>query len=274
MSLFAVDKTKCQGDGVCAAVCPVGIIKMGDQDKYPQPIDKAEGSCINCGHCVAVCPHGALSFEAMPVEKCGILPEGWNLTPLQVERLLKGRRSIRAFEQKTVSRDILARVIDAACYAPSGVNRQPVKWLVIHDPAQVSKIAELTIEWMRDLSGKNDPLAGSLNMKSRVEAWDRGEDQICRGAKHLITAYAIKEDNLAAQASTIALTFLELAAVSFGLGVCWAGYVNLAFNKYPPAFEALGISRRCGCLGTMMIGYPKFKYHRIPLRNSPDIKWK
>ena len=76
--------------------------------------------------------------------------------------------------------------------------------------------------------------------------------------------------SLAPAACTIALTYLELAAPSIGLGCCWAGYFYAAATTFPPLQEALALPKNHQCFGAMMAGYPKFNYHRMPLRKYPD----
>jgi len=273
MSLFTIDKAKCRKDGFCAAECPVQIIRIDGTSKLPVAIQGAEERCINCGHCVAVCPHQAFHLASMAPEDCPQLPQGWELAPEQVVQLLKARRSIRVYKEDLVSEDLFLKVLDAARYAPSGTNRQPVRWLIVREPEKVQELARLTIEWMRDLIKDNSELAQSLRFENLVQAWDKGNDLICRKAPHLVVAYGLKGDFVAANAATIALTYLELAALPFKLGTCWAGYLNLALNSYPAAREFTGTSKRCDFLGAMMIGYPKFKYYRIPLRNASQVKW-
>lgn len=71
----------------------------------------------------------------------------------------------------------------------------------------------------------------------------------------------------------IALTFAELAAVSYGLGTCWAGFVMMAARSEAAA-AALRLPAGHKLLGAMMIGYPKVNYHRIPLRAEPQLTWR
>ena len=73
---------------------------------------------------------------------------------------------------------------------------------------------------------------------------------------------------------TIALSYLDLAASSFGLGTCWAGYFHAAATMWPPMRNAVDLPERHTCFGAMMIGYPKYTYHRLPLRNEPRITWR
>lgn len=50
---------------------------------------------------------------------------------LTVEDAIRGRQSVRAFEQRTVPRDLVARVLETANRAPSGSNIQPwTVWVV------------------------------------------------------------------------------------------------------------------------------------------------
>ncbi|MBW2618220.1 MAG: ferridoxin, partial [Deltaproteobacteria bacterium] len=55
---------------------------------------------------------------------------------------------------------------------------------------------------------------------------------------------------------------------------CWAGYLYTAINAYPPLAEALGLPVDHKAYGALMIGYPVFKYHRLPLRNQPRVNWR
>jgi nitroreductase len=66
---------------------------------------------------------------------------------------------------------------------------------------------------------------------------------------------------MALAACIIALTYLELAVTSFGLGACWAGYFSAAANMGPPMKKALGLPEEHNSFGAMMVGYPKYKYH-------------
>ncbi|MFC1858429.1 nitroreductase family protein [Thermodesulfobacteriota bacterium] len=274
MSLFEVDQEKCKRDGICVDECPMGIIEIKGREAFPTPVNAADELCIDCGHCVAVCPHGAFSHSNMTPEQCPDVHMDLLLNAPQIEHLLRSRRSIRNYKTKTVEREVLTQLINIARYAPSGHNAQPVRWLVIYDTVELRKLAGLVIDWMRHLLEKNDPLALALNMSRAVAAWEAGQERICRGAPHVIVTHAPKKERTAPQACTIALTYLELASPSFGLGACWAGYFNVAANFWPPMQESLGLPEGHVSFGAMMVGYPKYTYHRLPLRKKPSIQWR
>jgi nitroreductase len=254
----------------------MAIIELKDEKSLPNPTQDAEELCINCGHCVAVCPHWAMSLRSMNAEQCPPVRKDWLLNPEQVEHFLRSRRSIRAYKEQPVEREVLSKIIDIARFAPSGQNIQPVRWLVIYDSKEVWRLAALVIDWMRDLLKKGAPLAKALHMDRVVDAWgwESGVDRVCRGAPHVIVTHAPKEERTAPQACTIALAYLELAAPSFGLGACWAGYFNVAANVWPPMQEALDLPEGHASFGAMMVGHPKFRYQRLPLRNEARITWR
>jgi nitroreductase/ferredoxin len=273
MTLFTVDEAKCKRDGICVAECPAKIIQLKDEDGVPTPVKGADEFCIQCGHCVAVCPHGALSHQSMSPEQCPPVKREWILDPEKVEHFLRSRRSIRTYKEDPVDREIIAKLIDIARYAPSGHNLQPVQWMVIYDHERVQELAGMVVDWMRFMIKEQPAMAAAMNLDKVVAAWEMGMDNVCRNAPHIILAHAPKEDRTALTACTIALTYLELAVPSFGLGACWAGFFGAAAAFWPPMQESLGLPEGHTCFGAMMVGYPKYRYHRLPLRNDPQIIW-
>ncbi|MFH0786278.1 MAG: nitroreductase family protein [Pseudomonadota bacterium] len=274
MSLFTINQKKCHRDGLCVAECPAKLIEIIGEEGFPAPIAEAEELCINCGHCVSICPHGALSLKTMAPGECLPVRKELFLGPEHCEHFLRSRRSIRNYKEKRVPHDILTRLIEIARYAPTGHNLQPVHWLVIEESKEVHRLAQLVADWMRGQVNQGAEVAIALHMDRVVDAWDKGMDRILRSAPHLIVAHGLKTLAPIQGACTIALTYLDLAAASFGLGTCWAGYFTAAANFYPPLLSTLALPQDHLPYGAMMIGYPKYAYQRMPLRNAPDITWR
>lgn len=274
MSLFMIDQEKCKRDGICVETCPMGIIERKDDMSFPSPADDAENLCIQCGHCVAVCPHGALSLKAMTREQCPPIRKDWLLNPEQGEHFLRSRRSIRVYKDKPVDKETIAKLIGIAGFAPSGHNSQPVEWIVIYDSAEIQKLAGVIIDWMRYMLQQQPAFANFLHMDRVVDRWEKGKDPVCRKAPHVIVAHAFKDNRMAPVAAATALAYLELAAPTFGLGACWAGYFNAAATSWPPMQKSLALPEDHITFGAMMVGYPKYKYHRLPLRKEPKIIWR
>jgi nitroreductase/NAD-dependent dihydropyrimidine dehydrogenase PreA subunit len=269
---FSVDYEKCNQDSLCSLVCPAKIIEM--QDQGPVAIDGAEEACIRCGHCVAICPEAALQLDFLAPESCLPIDDKLQLSVDHVEHFLRSRRSIRAYRQKPVPKAVLEQVLAIASSAPTGSNRQPVKWMVVHEKDKVQAVAGHVIDWMRSVQANQPELAEMFNMARLIGAWENGIDRICRDAPHLLFTYTTKEVRNGSTDCHTAIAYLELALPSFNLGSCWAGYVNFAASNWPPLADFLGFSVGFMCQGAVMVGYPKFDYKRIPKRNTPDITYK
>jgi ferredoxin len=148
MSLFEVNIQTCNKDGICAAVCPAGIISM-QKGECPTPIAGAEDFCIRCGHCVAVCPTASFSHSEMSMEKCPPIQKELQLSIAQCEQFLRARRSIRAYKEQSVPKKELLKLVDIARYAPTGHNSQSVEWLVLGNRDELKHLAGVTVDWMR-----------------------------------------------------------------------------------------------------------------------------
>ena len=274
MSLITVDASKCKQDGICVEVCPVKILEIKPDGTVPSVIFGSDDRCIRCGHCVAVCPHGALSHQDIPMDQCHPVRRNMEIGQEQAEYFLRSRRSIRTYKQTPVDKETLEKLINTARFAPSGRNCQPVKWLVIHDSREVSRFAGMVIDWMRYVQKESPTVAQSFYLSFVIDGWESGVDLICRNAPHLVIAYGDVTNSMAQSSCTIALTYLDLAAPSYGLGTCWAGFFHAAATLWPPLQKALALPENHVCYGAMMTGYPKYAYHRLPARNQADISWK
>lgn len=273
MDLFEINRQTCKKDGICAAVCPSGLIDF-KKGECPTPIAGADELCIRCGHCVAVCPTASLSHREMPMDKCPPILKELRLSRAQCEQFLRARRSIRTYKKQPVPRNEMLQLIDLARYAPTGSNSQSVEWLVLGNRDELKHLAGITVDCMRRMLDNGSGIALSLHYDRVVRRWEEGEDVIFRGAPVVIITHAAKDDFIAPRSSTIALSYLELTATGMSLGCCWAGYFQMAATTYPPMMEALPIPEGHQCLGAMMVGYPRFGYHRLPLRKTPTITWR
>ena len=271
MTTILVDKDLCTRCGICSAVCIVGIIEPADENTLPKVDGTKANMCLGCGQCEAYCPSQALILNDRPDEKVR-LPEGaGNIAPDDLGYYLMKRRSVRNYTKDIVPKEKILELLDIARYAASAGNGQPVEWIVVHDPEKVKKIAALTIEWMKTLAGSNHPMSGYIPVL--LEAWESGNDVICRGAPHLLVA-TIPEGNTIAQTDAIiALTHFDIAAPAYGIGTCWAGFVAMAASLYEPLQKELGITAGRKSAYAMMFGHPLHRIYGIPRRKPLVVAW-
>ncbi len=273
MSLLGVDTKKCKQDGLCAAECPMGIIRFESNDSYPEILPESEAMCIGCGHCVAVCPHAALDHNRVPLEACTEIDKSLVITSAHADQFIRSRRSVRHFSDKPVEQATLQHLIELARYAPTAGNSQLVEWLVVSDRQVLQNIASQVIDWMRSLL--QDPKATVMPYyPAIVKAWDAGVDSVLRSAPCLVTAMAPGPMPIRMVDLTLALSYLELAALPHGLGTCWAGLLQGAMLAKPSLKKVLGIPEEYLFHYPLMIGYSKVRYYRLPERKTPKITWR
>jgi nitroreductase/Pyruvate/2-oxoacid:ferredoxin oxidoreductase delta subunit len=272
LDLINVNRETCSRCGACAAVCPDGLIEFTPKT-FPNPSRRAELLCLSCGHCVAVCPRGSLSHRYVPLESCAPLNPDLAVNPEQCRQLLTGRRSVRRYQRKPVPREEITRLIEIARHAPTGHNNQEVEWLVLDKRSELQQIEEAGTGWLKWNIANQPKYAALLNMEGTLERQAKRAESFLRGAPALVVATAAKDNRIALIDSSIALSFLDLAAQSHGLGCCWAGLVYAMAQSYAPVQKIIALPEGEAVYGCMMLGYPQYRYFRIPARKEARILW-
>ncbi len=159
-------------------------------------------------------------------------------------KLVRKRESVRSYDpDRPVEKNVLERILNAGRLAPSAVNYQPWRFLLVSSPEMLAKVrACYAREWFADtphiliVVGKRD------------EAWVRKSD-----------GYNSLETDV-----TIALDHMILAAEYEGVGTCWIG----AFD--PDALRnALSLADNEIVYSLTPIGYPKAGYTRREKKRKP-----
>lgn len=274
MTLIKIDETRCKKDGFCVMECPSGIIKQADKDSVPAMIPQGEKACLRCGHCVAVCPHGALDHVDVPMNNSPEIIKEWVIDTAQAAQFLRTRRSIRRFKDKPVKQETIQALIDTARYAPTGGNSQLVIWTVHTDKAKLKEMADLTVGWMKAVLASEAGKKMPPYFPMIAAAYDAGINSITRDAPCLVVASAPGFYDNGMVDLSIALSYFELAAASGGLGTCWLGLITRALKVSEPLKALIGLPDGHTHFYAMVLGYPQFKYYRLPERKSAKIIWK
>jgi len=271
MDIFQINEETCNKCGVCAAVCSAGLIDLQD-DYFPTPIPTANEACNKCGACVIACPTGSFTHREIPLGQCSSIDSALKISFEQCAQLLKSRRSIRAYKDIPVLREDINRLIDAARYAPTGGNAQNVKWLVLDDKDKIQRLREIGVDFMIGALRNVPNYAPLVDLFTKQK--EAGVDIFLHGAPAIVTTYAEENVPISSINCTIALAYFDLAANCIGLGCCWLGFFTNAANNFPPIKEIVSLPAGNQVYGSMIVGYPEYNYHRIPLRNPADITWR
>ena len=269
---FIVDLDRCKHDGLCALECPLGLIELDDAGN-PVPVADFDQNCVFCGHCLSVCPAACLTVRGADSASLPEAPRdpvaGNGLNPSGIHAWMAARRARRLWKDAPVDRAVIERCLETARYAPSGINMQPVHWLVLHDTAKVRELTRLVAEALRV-----DPEFG-VKFASYLVAYDAGHDVILRSAPHVLIAHADASGWYdPATDAVIALSHFELAAHGEGVGTCWAGVLRRAAETSPAVREFLALPEGHNVYGALMLGWPKGFLRRLPPRKPVDVAWR
>jgi nitroreductase/NAD-dependent dihydropyrimidine dehydrogenase PreA subunit len=270
--MITIDQNTCKRCGLCAEVCSLNLIAFR-KNNWPRKVPGFDQMCLKCGHCVAICPTGSLTHKDIPQEKCSAIKPELRISEAQSEQFIRARRSIREYKDQPVPRDLIQRLINIAHYAPTGHNNQDVEWLVIDDKDTLLNIEKAGIGWIREGIEHQSQLSRLFNLPAMLVKQEKELNSFLRGAPVLICATSSLNQSMALIDCTIAMTTLELAATSLGLGGCWAGMVYMMASTYPPVHQAIGLPPSQTAHAVMVVGYPKYQYIRMVERKPAPITW-
>ncbi len=267
---FTVDAEMCIHCGQCARDCVASIITM--DEGIPSITPAREEKCLQCLHCLAVCPVGAISILGKTPENS--LPLKGMLPPAdQMERLLKGRRSIRHYKQENVDPSVLARLMEITMHAPTAKNVQALQFTLVDNIETMHAIREATYKGLRErMDGEGLP-AGMEAFGTMVKLWERrGTDIIFRNAPHMLWVTTPVTGPAPTVDPVIALSYFELMAASLGIGSVWCGYANWTLSQCVPSMKTrLGIPEDHTNGYVIMFGLPDVRYFRTVQRATQNV---
>jgi nitroreductase len=185
-----------------------------------------------------------------------------------VLKAITERRAVRSYEPKPVPKDIINRIIEAANQAPSAMNAQPWRFVIVKDKKFHRKLTEAAIpnskkmlEPFKDIN----PERYQLIMKRYEEL----EDPIYYSAPVII--FVIGSGQFADLSCSLACENIMLSAYSLGLGSCWVHFGSLVTDN-EEIKKALELSEAEKIYGPIIIGYAK-QFPEPPPKKDPCVKW-
>jgi len=167
---------------------------------------------------------------------------------LDVLEAIKERRSIRAFTDEKVSEKDVERLIDAARWAPSAGNTQPLELVVVKDKEMKRKLSEAALNQ-------------TFIQKAPVVI------VVCADLNRSSRGYGSRGKNLYSLQDTAAATEnILLAAQELGLATCWVG----AFRDKEVA-KAVKAPKNMKPVAIVPVGHPAERPLAPPKRSVNEI---
>jgi nitroreductase len=177
---------------------------------------------------------------------------------------IHSRRAVREYLDEPVADDVIAALIDAAIWAPSGMNLQPWCFFVIDDPVKLAAWSAKAKAQMLTTSADHPEL---LALAARLQS---PSFNIFYGAPLLILICATADEDMAIKDCCLAAENLMLAATGLGLGSCWIG-LSEAWLSTEEARTELAMPPNFTAVAPIIIGHPRHS-PPPPARRGADIR--
>lgn len=286
---IVINDTLCKKCKVCVEVCPNVIFQANNN--HTSVKSERIILCFLCGQCMAACPEKAIQVEGLDYNKDFFdLPESIN----SFNALIQSRRSIRAFKDIPVPKDLLEQVVNAITYAPLSFPPIKTEITVIQDKQLIKESLPHMINlYDKLMQGLKNPIAKHIIRrkigKERLRVIQNhivpmfniklpfmkngSEDAITRNAQAIILFHANKQSDNYITDIYIALTYALLKAHTLGIGATAIDLVPPAIEETPFLKQMFKIPKENEVVASIILGYPKFKYKRAIQRQLKSITW-
>lgn len=185
---------------------------------------------------------------------------------MDIYDVIKGRRSVRNYQDRPVPGDVVQELLECAVYAPNGSNRQPWRFALVEDRELLKKWSGEAKSYLLTLLPK---LPGMQQYKAVME---NESFNIFYNAPLLVMIYGDTGAATYVNDCSMAALNLMLAGYAKGLGSCWIGFFVGLGNQ--PEFKAsLGVPENYQLVAPIVLGFPKGTWP-APSRNPVEILFK
>ncbi|MCX9025598.1 MAG: nitroreductase [Candidatus Methanoperedens sp.] len=180
---------------------------------------------------------------------------------------IKTRRSVREYLDTPLSEETIKKIIDAGRYAPTGLNLQPWRFIVLQNKGMLKKLSYYAKPILvKNLEGRND--AGALNFLKRVQDTNFN---LFYNAPVLILVIGSKNNALTDYDCSMCAGNMMLAANSLGIGSCWIGGAAV-IQQSEELMAELKIPQDYKIVAPLIFGYPG-TMPQTPEKREPVIFW-
>ena len=199
--------------------------------------------------------------------------------------LVKKRRSIRRFKPDPIPDEYIEKIINAACWAPSGFNMQPWEFVVIKKPELKSKIVDII----------SDIRPFTRNMEQTREEW-MGKPWQMKGLTEKNMDYTtvpvyilllgdprtndglpmfIRQDDSSRKmiyysGLANAFMYMHLAATTLGIGTQWVSITHMGYVQ-SMIKQLLGIPHELEIFDMIALGYPEMTPRPKLMRSREEM---
>jgi nitroreductase len=197
---------------------------------------------------------------------------------------IKGRRSVRAYLDRPVPRELIEAILDAGNWAPTGNNLQRWRFVVVEDRAFRARLVEAARPTFRQVLKGRTHTASAFERQYFTDFGPKCLGWPLQPFEAMMEQTMDLDDGIYWNAPVIVFVIgphaaecdlvcenMMLAAHSLGLGTCIVGF-GAQVTGDPAIVEALELQEREKIHGPIVVGYPRI-VPEAPPKRAPVVKW-
>ena len=186
----------------------------------------------------------------------------------EVIQTIKKRRSVRSYDSRTIPKSLLNVIIEAANEAPSAMNCQPWRFVIVEGDIAKKKLlnaAKPNVNKTLNMIKDSDPERYEMIRKRYAEL----HDPVYYSAP--VVVFVIGSGRYAAHSCPLACENMMLSAHSLGIGSCWVGFGAMVTDD-AEVRKLLELKEDETIFGPILLGYATEHPERPP-KKEPVVKW-
>ncbi len=285
VSTFTINQELCIQCGQCESDCDSLAISHDEATKKYKINQKR---CKSCSHCACVCPMAAVE------DGTGPFPD-WKdpaLDPEALHAFLAGKRSVRQFSDKPVSKEILEKMLEVGSLTSTASNVQDWYATIVTTPEKkailvhgVKKMEGLISKLLGNKAGRavaklvpaGKTYLENPNIMEKIHVLEEGlksdKDNILYNAPAVVILSTDKNSPMGAANCHLAGAAMMYDLQARGIGTFYNGMAEQMLMRSSSTRAQVGIPHGHTVHMVFALGYAKVKYRRLPHRKKMPVQF-
>lgn len=190
----------------------------------------------------------------------------------EILNVIKKRRSIREYKKNKVERNKMEKILEAGIYAPSGMNNQSWKFIVLTEDAVLEKVRVTVRDYFRNLD-TNQVVTAAIERGKTMAVDD--EYSFFYHAPDLVIVTNENDYMNQVPDSIGAIQNMLIEATGLGIASCWINQLTWLCKEKPIYYmlRDMGMPSNHSVCGAIALGYTDVEASAAP-RKENCIIWK
>ncbi len=284
-STFTINQELCIGCKQCETDCDSLAISYDEANKKCIINQKR---CKSCSHCACICPMNAVE------DGTGAFLD-WKdptIDPEALHMFLAGKRSVRQFSDRPVSKEILEKILEVGSFTSTASNTQDWYATIVTSPEKrailvkgVKKMEGLISKVLKNPAGRaiaklvpaGKTYLANPNIMEKISAMEEGmqgdHDHVLFHAPVVVILSTDKNSPMGAANCHLAGAAMMYDLQARGIGSFYVGMVEQMLMRSSATREQIGIPHGHKVHMVFALGYSKVKYRRLPHRIKMPVQF-